>query len=161
MLARNSKDLHRLRHSVGTVRRLSDGVVKLGPFKIGLDAVLAAVPWAGLAYSLGAGGLLMAQGIRARAAPPVLAKMAAFLIADSMIDVPIPFAPALVDVFFTGHAWAADALLKHMDETIYYDGTREEAEADEGFRDVLRQMADERKAGGGKARKKRIVYLRP
>lgn len=159
MFARDAQQLHRLRKSVTTVRRLSDAVVKLGPFKVGMDGVLAAVPWAGLAYSLGAGGLLLLQGVRARASPRVLAKMAAYLAADSLIDIPIPFAPALIDVFFTGHAWAADALLKHMDETLYYDGSREEAEADAGFREHLKQLAGERKAGG-QAKKRRIVYLK-
>lgn len=159
MFARDHKDLHRLRQSVTTIRRLSDAVVKLGPLKVGMDGVLAAVPWAGLAYSLGAGGLLLLHGVRARASPAVVARMAAYLAADSLINVPIPFAPALIDIFFTGHTWAADALLKHMDETIYYDGSRDEAETDADFREHLKKLAAERKAGG-KPAKRRIVYLK-
>jgi len=158
MFARNDRQLDNLRRSVSTVRRLSDGVVGIGRFRIGLDTVLAAVPWAGLAYSLGAGGLLMAQGVRARASPGVLGRMALYLVADSLIDVPVPLLPAVIDAFFTGHTWAADVLLKHMDETIYYEGTRAAAEADPEFRARLEAMAQERRATG-KAKMKRIVYL--
>ena len=53
------------------IKRLSDRLVGIGPVGIGLDGVLAWVPVAGTAYSLGAGGLLarsQASACRARSA---------------------------------------------------------------------------------------------
>jgi hypothetical protein len=50
---------HRAWRSAETIKRLSDRLIGIGPFGIGFDGVLAWVPGAGLAYGLGAGGLLM------------------------------------------------------------------------------------------------------
>jgi hypothetical protein len=160
MRARSHHELKGLRGSVDRIRKLSDRVVGIGPFSLGLDGVLAWVPGLGLAYSLGAGGFLMLQAIRAHARPGTLAKMAGFLVADSLTDViPIPLAPAVADMVFTGHKWAADALLKHLDETVYYEGSRSDAENDPAFRDHLRELAQQRRAGAN-LKAKRIVYLK-
>ena len=159
MRATSHRDLHTVRRSVERVRKLADRVIGIGPFGIGLDGVTAWIPGAGVVFSVVAGGMLMLDGVRARARPGVLAHMAALLIADSLTDlVPVPIAPAVVDMLFTGHKWASNVLLKHMDETIYYEGTREEAEADREFRDHLADLADEQR-GGAPPRKRRIVYL--
>src|SRR4051812_33265186 len=124
MRARSHRELQGLRGSVNRVRKLSDRVIGIGPFSLGLDGVLAWIPGLGAAYSVGAGGYLLYQAVRAHARPGTLAKMAGLLVADSLTDViPIPFAPAVADMVFTGHKWAADELLKHLDETLYYEGT--------------------------------------
>ncbi len=66
--------------------------------------------------------------VRAHAPPATLARMAGLLAADSAIDVlPIPILPGLADTFFTGHKWAADELLQHIDDTHYHPGTRADA----------------------------------
>ena len=154
MRATSHLDLFAVRRSVERVRKLSDRLIGIGPFGIGLDGVSAWIPGAGAIYSVVAGGLLIMNGVRAHAAPRVLAHMAALLIADSLTDlVPLPVAPAVVDMLFTGHKWAADALIRHMDETIYYEGTLSEAKADQAFRDHLADL------GGGPHGKRRIVYL--
>ena len=59
------------------IRKLSDRVVGVGPWGIGLDGVLAWVPVAGIVYSLGAGGLLLYEGGKAGASNATLARMAA------------------------------------------------------------------------------------
>jgi hypothetical protein len=134
-------------------------VVGLGPFSLGLDGVLGWIPGAGVAYSVGARAYLLRQAVEAHAEPKVLARMAALVALDSLTDlVPLPIAPAVVDMVFTGHKWAADALIRHMDETIYYEGTRAEAEADPAFREHLVSLAEARRAGAG-PHKRRIVYL--
>ena len=159
MHARTHRDLHGLRTSVERTRKMSDSIVGVGPFSIGLDGVLGWVPGLGFAYSVAAGGFLMIQAIRARARPSTLMKMLGLLTADSLTDViPIPLAPAVMDMMFTGHKWAADALLKHLDETLYYEGTKAEAEADPDFRQHLDGLAAARRSGAPLA-KKRIVYL--
>ena|SRR5665647_1271924 len=159
MYARTHRDLHGLRTSVERTRKLSDSVLKLGPFSIGLDGVLGWVPGVGLAYSVMAGGFLILQAVRARARPGTVAKMAGFLVADSLTDA-IPFFPvtAVTDMFFTGHKWAADTLLKHLDETLYYEGSKRDAEADPEFRKYLEELAEQRRSGAP-LKAKRIVYL--
>ena len=83
----------------------------------------------------------MIQGVRARASLPTLFSMGSILFADTALDaVPIPFAPAVADVLFTGHKWASNMLLKHMEETLYYEGSRQEAQADPRFREALAAM---------------------
>jgi hypothetical protein len=151
MFVRSHRDLHVLKRSVEQVNKLSDRLIGIGPFGIGLDGITAWIPGVGALYSAAAGGFLMVQAVRARAAPMTLAHMAAILLADTFTDlIPIPVAPAVTDMLFTGQKWAANALLKHMDRTLYYEGTRAEADADAEFQ---RHLAE------GGARGRRIVYL--
>lgn len=160
MRVRSHKQLHGLRGSVERARKLSDRVIGVGPFSLGLDGVLAWVPGLGLAYSVGAGGFLLYQAMRAHARPATVAKMAAYLVADSLTDsIPIPLAPAVVDMLFTGHKWAADELLRHLDQTIFYEGSKAEAEVDPDFRRHLEDLAAQRR-GGARLEAKRIVYLK-
>lgn len=159
MYARNHDQIEALRRSVLRVRRLSDRAVKLGPFGFGLDGLSAWIPGVGAAYSVGAGGFLLLQAIRARASTATLMRMAAYLVADSLTDlIPLPIVPAVVDMLFTGHKWAADALIKHLDQTLYYPGTRAQAEADPGFREQLAALAENRRING-RRRRRRIVFL--
>jgi hypothetical protein len=135
MKAKTRAELDRVRTAVDRTRRLSDRIVGIGPFSLGLDGVLAWIPGAGALYSVAAGGMLMVQAARARASPKVMARMAALLAADTFTDIiPIPLAPAVVDMVFTGHKWAADVLLCEMERTYYYPGTRGQAEQDPEFR---------------------------
>jgi hypothetical protein len=60
------------------VKRLSDRLVGIGPFGIGLDGVLAWVPVVGPLYSVAAGGLLLIHGVRGGAPPWTLARMAGY-----------------------------------------------------------------------------------
>lgn len=148
MRARTLKDIDGIRAAVRRTRQLSDRIVGIGPFSLGLDGLLAWIPGAGVLYSVAAGGILLTHAARARVSPTVLARMAALIAADSLTDViPIPFAPAIADMVFTGHKWAADALTKEMERTLYYPGTRAEAEVDPEFRSVIARD------------RRRVVYL--
>ena len=49
------------------IRRLSDRVIGVGPWGLGLDGVLAWVPVAGTVYSVGAAGLLLYEAAKADA----------------------------------------------------------------------------------------------
>jgi hypothetical protein len=153
MHARSHQDLHDIRRSVEGVKKLSDRVVGIGPFGIGLDGITAWIPFVGAAYSTVTAVFIMWQGVKARASMGTMLHMGAVLFADAMTDVvPVPIAAPVVDMLFTGQKWAANALLKHMDETVYYEGTQAEGELDQEFRahlDVLRR------SGGGR----RVVYL--
>jgi len=97
-----------------TVKRLSDRLISIGPFGIGLDGVLAWVPGVGLAYGLGAGGLLLYHAVQAKASPATLARMAAYLAADNLSDT-VPVLGWAVDTLFPGHLMAAKALQKDIE----------------------------------------------
>lgn len=154
MWARHHHEIDSIRASVERTRRLSDKVVGVGPFTLGLDGVLAWIPIVGLAYSVAAGGFLILQGVRARVGLSTLAKMAGLLTADAVTDVvPIPIASSAIDMLFTGHKWAADALLKAMDETVYYPGHAHDAAADPRFNDLKLRMRS------GHDPRRRVVYL--
>jgi len=143
-----------LRASVKRTRRISDKIIGVGPFTLGLDGVLAWIPGAGVAYSVAAGAFLMVQGVRAQVPARTLARMGVLLVADSLFDlIPVPLAPAVADMVFTGHKWAADALLCALDETIYYPGSRKDAEADPHFQETMVRVRS------GAEPRKRVIFL--
>lgn len=132
-------------------------MVKVGPFGVGLDGLLSFFPVAGVIYSAGAGGLLLLQGVRARASWHVLARMGGLLLVNTLLDVPggtpLGIFSGLADTFFTAHKWAADLLLKHIDEILYVEGDAAQPPARS---DAARPPADIT-AGGDK---RRMVFLR-
>ena len=105
---------HRAWRSAETIKRLSDRLIGIGPLGIGLDGVLAWVPGAGLAYGLGAGGLLLFHAVQAGASAPTLARMTVYLAADNLSDT-VPVLGWAVDTLFPGHLMAAKALQKDIE----------------------------------------------
>lgn len=97
-----------------TIKQLSDRLVGIGPFGIGLDGVLAWVPWAGTAYSIGGGGLLMYQALQAGCSVSTLARMGLYLVADSATST-VPIAGWAVDTLFPAHLMAAKAMQKDIE----------------------------------------------
>ncbi len=114
-------ELAAIRENVMRVRRASDGLFRIGPVKIGLDALVGVVPGAGDLYSLGAGGILLHQAYKAGAPAPVLTKMAGWLAIDLATGV-VPGID-LIDFFFRGHARAARELESHLDR-VHPEGRR-------------------------------------
>lgn len=150
--ARSHADLHNIRLGVERIKNVSDRIVGVGPIGIGLDGILSWIPGAGVAYSAIAGAMLVGEGIRARAATGTLIHMAALLFVDTFLDVVPNPVSAVADTFFTGHKWSANLLLKHMDETIYVEGTREEARRKPEYAELMARI----RAG---KEKRRIVFL--
>jgi hypothetical protein len=105
---------HRAWRNAERIKRLSDNLIKLGPWGIGLDGVLAWIPMANTAYSVGAGGLLLYEGARAGAGAWTLARMAAYLIANSAMT-EVPVIGWAMDTLFRGHLMAANALQKDIE----------------------------------------------
>lgn len=105
---------HRAWRNAERVKRLSDKLVSIGPFGLGLDGLLAWVPGANLIYSVGAGGLLVAEGFAAGASAITLVKMSAYLLADSATS-EVPILGWAIDTLFPGHMLAAKALQKDIE----------------------------------------------
>lgn len=154
MAKRSIRDIEKIWSNVEGVRKLSDRAVGFGPFKIGMDGLLAFVPIVGTAYTVAAGGWLLIQGLQAKASPATLARMAGYLGVDSVLTAGgelVPFGADLLDVVFQGHALAAGALQKDIESTHWVEADEREAKASgehERHLDVMRQIG-----------KRRIVYL--
>lgn len=99
---------------VERIKQLSDGLVRIGPFGLGIDGVLAWIPAAGTLYSVGAAALLFNEAIQAGASRSTLLKMAAWLGLDSASST-IPIIGWTVDTLFRGHAMSAKALQKDIE----------------------------------------------
>ncbi|HQN51677.1 MAG TPA: DUF4112 domain-containing protein [Phenylobacterium sp.] len=105
---------HRAWRSAERIKRLSDRLVGVGPFGIGLDAVLDWIPGLGPIYSVGAGALLVGQALSARASAATILRMIAYLAADTATS-SVPLAGWAIDALFPGHLMAANALQKDIE----------------------------------------------
>jgi len=105
---------HSAWRSAEQIKRLSDRVVGVGPVGVGLDGLLSWVPGANAVYSVAAGGFLIAAAIRAKAGPKTLAKMGAYLLADSATSA-VPVVGWTIDLLFPGHLMAAKELQKDIE----------------------------------------------
>lgn len=104
---------HAAWHAAETLKRLSDRLIALGPFGLGLDGITAVIPVAGTVYSAAAGAYILWQGVKAGAAPLTLARMLAYVAVDTVAS-DIPIVGQAADVFFQGHLMAANALQKDI-----------------------------------------------
>ncbi|HEY9217400.1 MAG TPA: DUF4112 domain-containing protein [Phenylobacterium sp.] len=106
---------HRAWRSAERIKRLSDRMVGIGPFGLGIDGVIAWIPGANAVYSVGAAGVLLAEAVNAGAKPATIARMAAYLVADSATST-VPVLGWAIDTLFPGHALAARALQKDIEQ---------------------------------------------
>jgi hypothetical protein len=104
---------HRAWRNAERIKKLSDNLIKIGPWGLGLDGVLAWVPAAGTIYSVGTGALLLYEGVKAEASAWTLTRMAGYMILNSaMSDVPV--VGWAMDTLFRGQFMAATALQKDI-----------------------------------------------
>ncbi|WP_313445098.1 DUF4112 domain-containing protein [Brevundimonas sp.] len=128
MAKRSIRDIENIWSNVEGVKKLSDRVIGIGPFGMGLDAMLTWVPIVGTAYTVGTGGWLMLQAVRAKATPATLARMGAYMAIDTATGT-VPIAGDIVDTFFPGQLMAARALQKHIESTHWVEDTEANARA--------------------------------
>jgi len=128
MARRSIRDIENIWSNVEGVKKLSDRVIGIGPFGMGLDAMLTWVPVVGTAYTVGTGGWLMLQAVRAKATPATLARMGAYMAIDTATGT-VPIAGDIVDTFFPGQLMAARALQKHIGSTHWVEDTEANARA--------------------------------
>jgi hypothetical protein len=104
---------HRAWRNAERIKKLSDNLIKIGPWGLGLDGVLAWVPAAGTIYSVGTGALLLYEGVKVEASAWTLTRMAGYMILNSaMSDVPV--VGWAMDTLFRGQLMAANALQKDI-----------------------------------------------
>jgi hypothetical protein len=124
--ARNAIEVSNARAAIARIGKLADSLIGFGPFGIGLDGLLTWIPWVGLAYSLVAGGSLILAGARARVPLTALVQVLAIVLVRSGVG-EAPLIGQIVVDLFRGHKWAADILVKAIDETLYVDGPNDVA----------------------------------
>jgi hypothetical protein len=122
-------DLHTIRASVALVGRLSDGLIRIGPFSIGLEGVLSWIPGVGEFYGAGAAAFLLIQGARARV-PVSTLLMAGALMSGRTLITAIPIAGAAASDLLTAHKWAARLIVAAIDRRIAADADRASRAAD-------------------------------
>ncbi len=108
-----SSEAHRAWLSAERIKLVSDRLIGLGPFGVGIDGLLAFVPFVGGIYSLIAGLWLIAEGVRGGASLWTLARMT-FYVGFRTAAAEVPVAGQAVDFFFRGHLMAAVALQKDI-----------------------------------------------
>lgn len=150
MARRSLADIDRIRGRVNRAKRLSDRIVGIGPFGVGLDGIAAWVPVAGPIYSAGAAAFILWQALQLKAPPAVLARMAGYLLLDTASSGVWGIGSA-IDFFFPGHLMAGKALLKHVERTHYV----EMSEAEAKLTGHHARLVEEMRAAG----KKRLEYL--
>jgi hypothetical protein len=115
-------DLLNIRHSVETIGRLSDNLVRYGPFRLGLDGVLSWIPGVGELYSTAAAAFILVQGVRARVPAPTLLVCAALMASRTVIGA-VPLAgPAVADLFLA-HRISARLVVKAIDAMLLTDAS--------------------------------------
>ena len=97
--------------------RLSDGLVRVGPWSLGLDGVLSWIPGVGEIYSAGAAAFLLGQGVRAKVPAGMLA-VAAALMGGRTIITAVPFAGPLASDLLTMHRWSAKLIVAAIDKKL-------------------------------------------
>jgi hypothetical protein len=116
-MTRTDSELRSIRKSVSLIGRLSDSLVRVGPFSLGIDGVLSWIPAVGEIYSAGAGAYILVQGARAGVPVSVLAQ-AAFVLGIRTFGDVIPFAGPLFADVFTAHKWAANMVVRAIDQRL-------------------------------------------
>jgi hypothetical protein len=115
--ARSAVELARIRDSVAIVGRLSDSLVRLGPFRLGVDGVLSWVPGLGEAYSTIAGAFIIVQGFRAGVPLHILFICAGLMMSRTTISA-IPLAGPMAADLFTAHRWSAKLVVRSIDARL-------------------------------------------
>lgn len=158
MHAKSHDELHKIHDSLTTVKRLSDGIIRVGPINvIGLDGILSWVPIPGLVdvFSLLVGVFIMWQAVRARVDTSTLIAAFIVLFIDGglgLIEPLVPIIGSAADTLFQGQLYACHMIQRNMEKTLYVAGSAAEAHRSGEHEQNLAEM----RATKGK---KRVAYL--
>lgn len=113
----STAELVRIRDSVALIGRLSDSLVRFGPFRLGLDGVLSWIPGLGEVYSTAAAAFILVQGVRARIPLGTLATCAVLMGSRTMVSA-IPLAGPVVADVFLAHRISAKLVVRAIDAML-------------------------------------------
>jgi hypothetical protein len=116
-MASSHEELIAIRRSVELVGRFSDGLLRIGPFRLGAEAALSWIPGVGEIYGAAAAAFLLAQGLRARVPIHVLAACAALMFGRTLI-IAAPVAGPLAADALALHGLSARLIMKAIDRRI-------------------------------------------
>jgi len=114
---RPEPDLRAIRASVEWVGRMSDDLIHIGPFRIGLDGLTAWIPAAGEIYSALAASFLLIQGYRARVPAGTLLIAAALMGGRTLIEA-VPLLGPLAADLLTLHRMSARLIIAAIDRRL-------------------------------------------
>jgi hypothetical protein len=110
-------ELVKIRDSVAMVGRLSDSLVRFGPFRLGIDGVLSWIPGVGEFYSTGAAIFILVQALRAHVPVGTILTCAVMMGGRTVVSA-VPLAgPAAADLF-TAHRWSARLVVQAIDRML-------------------------------------------
>jgi hypothetical protein len=110
----NNAQLLSIRRSVERVGKFSDGLLRIGPIRLGAEAALSWIPFVGEIYGGAAAAFLLVQGARARVPLSTLGAAAALMGGRTLITA-IPFAGPLAADALALHGLSARMIVRAID----------------------------------------------
>ena len=110
-------ELLSIRRSVELVGKLSDGLLRIGPFRLGAEAALSWIPGVGEFYGAAAAIFLIVQGARARVPLSVLAT-AAVLMGGRTLITAVPIGGPLAADVLALHGVSARMIVRAIDQHL-------------------------------------------
>ena len=110
-------ELEKIGRSVALIGKLSDSLIRVGPFRLGIDGVLSWIPGVGEIYSTGAAAFILIQAVRARVPVGVILTCAGLMASRTAIGV-VPLAGAAVSDLFLAHRWSAGMVVKAIEKKL-------------------------------------------
>jgi hypothetical protein len=111
------EELIGIRRSVEWVGKLSDGLVRIGPFRLGAEAALDWIPGVGEIYGSAAAVFLLIQGYRAAVPMGLLAVCASLMFGRTLIAA-VPVAGPLAADALALHGLSARMIARAIDARI-------------------------------------------
>jgi hypothetical protein len=113
----NNAQLLSIRRSVERVGKFSDGLLRIGPFRLGAEAALSWIPVVGEVYGGAAAAFLLLQGARARVPLATLATAAALMGGRTLITA-VPLAGPLAADALALHGLSARMIVRAIDKRL-------------------------------------------
>ena len=110
-------DLLTIRSGVQSMGRLADGILRLGPWGLGLDGLLSWIPGIGELFSTIAAAYLLIQGLRA-GVPLITLMVAGALMGARTLFTFTPLVGPFVADLLPLHRWSAGLIVRSIDRRL-------------------------------------------